>query len=259
LVISNIRVDEGWDSKQFILYGARVRNITEAVVIHLNFDDAYPGGKCREGLDFEDWAPANDHGNCFMGEKTTYSRRKFGVKCYYGTDHQIKKSSTACACTKDDYECTSCFFQPALGHACVRECGVQHPAQRCKPKETFYEVEEGMTKIEGDKCDVNNPLSVRPKGQVPCDYVSIDEPHKDKTNVFFQVVLVALMVVGFAVFAVYLWRNNDTFRSFLSGTVGIGGSNLPRGGTLADSSDEEALTPGSEVINSDPLSDSDEK
>lgn len=42
ITVANIRVDVGWDSRQFIVYGTRVINgDPQVVVIHLNFEKTY--------------------------------------------------------------------------------------------------------------------------------------------------------------------------------------------------------------------------
>jgi len=148
LSFRNVRADIGWDSREFVAYGTRTVDGKSFVsLIHLNFNNAYSGGQCREGIDYESWTPQNEHGNCFMGQKTQYQRRKFGTPCYYGRDFVRESTSTPCPCTEDDYECTSCFFRPSMGSKCQRECGPQaKPSDQLCPKKisnATYEIDNG--------------------------------------------------------------------------------------------------------------------
>lgn len=71
-----------------------------------------------------------------------------------------------------------CFYRPAMGEDCQRECGPSAPptAQQCPKKTGSYDVDEGWLLIDGNKCDAKSPLSAKPKGKVSCSmyiYTSI--------------------------------------------------------------------------------------
>jgi len=117
--------------------------------------------------------------------------------------------------------------------------------------------------IEESHCDPTLPGSVKPKGIVACDYVNQDPDCLDdacQTNHLsaLQIVILVLVMAGLVWgtlgggFA-YLWKTNDTFRSFIAGTLGF--SLAVSGGSLAEPNDEdeEDLSDGDEVLGSDDL------
>jgi hypothetical protein len=112
--VDNIRVDTYYDSRQFILHGVKGNDV---VLTHFDFDRAYKQKCVFDYLQFlftflggpndmVTWSPHDEHGNCFMGKKYHYQRRKLGDECYYGQnfDFNKEKSSEPCPCTIFDYE-----------------------------------------------------------------------------------------------------------------------------------------------------------
>lgn len=67
-----------------------------------------------QNSDYELWSP-NDgrHGEskCFLGQTTTYVRRKKDAKCFNGEDHEPVVQRSPCVCTELDFECDFGYHQ----------------------------------------------------------------------------------------------------------------------------------------------------
>eukprot|EP01125_Pyxidicula_operculata_P019743 TRINITY_DN717_c0_g1_i1.p1 TRINITY_DN717_c0_g1~~TRINITY_DN717_c0_g1_i1.p1 ORF type:complete len:778 (-),score=166.07 TRINITY_DN717_c0_g1_i1:221-2554(-) len=236
--LTNIRVSEGWDSRRFILYGERiVDGQTRGVLVHLNFDDEFSKKCSIEGGDFEYWSPTDSHGQCVLGRKTKYLRRKSGIDCYFGEEHEPQVQYENCTCTLSDYECSHCFYRPTADAPCSLACKIDNlPIDEITTycdanKDGYYELEQGYRLIEGNTCDQTKSNSVaKPKGRISCTsslYRPVTNDNASSSSLLLGVSAVVIIVaISVAAGTFFLYKSNETFRSWVSNTFGIG-ENVP--------------------------------
>lgn len=118
-----------------------------------------------DASDFELWSPHDDgrHGSadkCFLGQQTTYVRRKQDAECFNGEDLDRQIIRKPCACTEADYECDMNYIRNKVSGKCEK---LEDPNDRFKQHrmtekeqdcaiEGFYYVSLGYRKIPGNEC-----------------------------------------------------------------------------------------------------------
>jgi hypothetical protein len=121
-----------------------------STIVNIDFADLMP--KCT-AADYEEWSPADAHGNCIMGQKTFYHRRKPSSKCWNGEEFDRIIRTEKCACAANDYECSFCFRRDYFTGACVFDCfhdlGAisalpMHLADQCQAGEALYPINGGF-------------------------------------------------------------------------------------------------------------------
>eukprot|EP01126_Amoeba_proteus_P037283 TRINITY_DN3842_c0_g2_i1.p1 TRINITY_DN3842_c0_g2~~TRINITY_DN3842_c0_g2_i1.p1 ORF type:complete len:433 (+),score=94.80 TRINITY_DN3842_c0_g2_i1:1162-2460(+) len=220
-------VTSGWSSTLFIIYGSRINNKPQEashtqVLVYVDFFQTYIG-PCLEG-DFEDWSPTDVHGNCFMGHRITYRRRKVGKACYLGEGHVSSQVFKNCPCTVEDYECDYCFDRTEASHLCTWHCGLAIPSvppgfcdNSTKDHPLSFQLQPGIgyKKIATDSC-TEDASTVKPVAVVFCDVVEESQPWW-KNFMEINVVLPALLVVGLVAILFtgviwYCYKYNQDFK-----------------------------------------------
>ena len=175
ILISKILVESSSIGLHFVIHG-RVPVSSQGVVIPINFGSLnqricqQPGKPDSEDSDFEKWNP---HGltSCFMGQRTTYIRRKRESQCVNPEGLEQVYSNQICECTEHDWQCDFGFELTDNG-ICERKAGnfpSINPSEACSGE--FYFASQGYRKIPGNQCigGVNHaPIPVRcPGKQIP--------------------------------------------------------------------------------------------
>eukprot|EP01125_Pyxidicula_operculata_P008855 TRINITY_DN2932_c1_g1_i2.p1 TRINITY_DN2932_c1_g1~~TRINITY_DN2932_c1_g1_i2.p1 ORF type:complete len:713 (+),score=135.40 TRINITY_DN2932_c1_g1_i2:416-2554(+) len=233
--IDYVRIPRKRNTSHILMVGTRnVSSTVNAVILHMDFDSTYDKQcKLADG-DFETWSPKDTNGHCVMGNMTTYNLRKYGRSCYYGSDYNPidNVTTTPCVCSIEDYECSPCFYRPTLESPCVYECLLpdEHaidppsPSQCSTPDVTYYLINSGYRKIEGDTCITNTSLQLY--GQVPCSLYNKTKNGVKSASIadiatmgFALTVIIGVFVSGVLV---YFWKNSITFHNYIHHKFGIG-------------------------------------
>ncbi|ORY05058.1 vacuolar protein sorting/targeting protein 10 [Clohesyomyces aquaticus] len=142
-------------SLKFVLYGTS-RNENgrlEYVVVHLDF--AGLNKRTCEDKDFEMWEARN--GECIMGHKQSFRRRKRDADCVIGQEFKDPVPTfEPCDCDEfRDYECDF-NFKPNGKKGKEKECSpsgaLTPPEGACKGDEKTYKGTSGWRKIPGNNC-----------------------------------------------------------------------------------------------------------
>jgi len=174
--VENILVSQGWDSRKFVLYGEHQGKV---IMAQLDFENSFSRGQCSEANgDFEDWSPTDLHGECVLGKQTIFRRRRQGVDCWFGEDHQHVTNSLNCSCDIHDYECDYCFDRPDVGGPCVFYCTEDAieifklklaSAGACDKTTNLRQVDAGYIKVEEDTCEMLASSIIKPRGYASCN------------------------------------------------------------------------------------------
>ncbi|KAJ6485837.1 Oligoxyloglucan reducing end-specific cellobiohydrolase [Mycena sanguinolenta] len=141
-------------SQKFILLGQVARKdqtdkIGRYVTVSLDFTNTRKR-KCGDD-DFEKWYARSAKGECLMGHKQWYKRRKPDVDCYVGEEFTDPVGhQEPCPCTDADYECDYNFVQ--VDNKCVAAGPEPIPAGICTSPDQFYQGSSGYRKIPGNTC-----------------------------------------------------------------------------------------------------------
>eukprot|EP01129_Flabellula_baltica_P012649 TRINITY_DN5735_c0_g1_i1.p1 TRINITY_DN5735_c0_g1~~TRINITY_DN5735_c0_g1_i1.p1 ORF type:complete len:770 (-),score=149.18 TRINITY_DN5735_c0_g1_i1:15-2324(-) len=227
--VENIRVSQGWDSRKFVMYGEHQGKV---IMAQLDFEQAFSEGKCSEEAgDFENWSPTDQHGECILGRETIYRRRKEGVECWFGEEHEHVSIYRNCSCTLNDFECAPCFDRQEIGGPCVFYCTDDieeigkldfDSAGECNTETGLREISDGYLLVEGDTCDLETANSVLvPKGFISCDVKKgtfIERVLDSRWVVVALVVFLLLIIisVGFCVL-----KRNTSMRNNIKRMCGI--------------------------------------
>lgn len=182
-------------------------------------------------------------------------RRKLGVACYYGPNHQMKTKTEQCPCQREDFECAPCFFRPDLGKDCERECG-ETPLptkEQCPTAQGSYQVDNGMKLIEENKCSPRLPGATVPKATVSCSYrnpgpvTPLPPPmgHKFQTKEVFMMSFAILAFTGAVggILFFLLYYRHEGFRTAVQRRCGLAPA-ADIGQSLADTSDSDLIADG---------------
>lgn len=148
--VENVITEPRGASQEFIVYGRRNE---KGVVVHVDFSSVHkrrcegaetPGAS---DSDFEKYTPAASllgKGQCLLGKKITYTRRKASSACYNGDEFERSSSIEICECQASDFECDFGFEKRSMsgrdasdassGDWCVRQPGMP-PVTWGAPKE----------------------------------------------------------------------------------------------------------------------------
>lgn len=145
--VENVITEPRGAGQEFIVYGRRKG---KGVVVHVDFSTVHKR-RC-EGADspgaadsdFESYTPVSsllDNGQCLLGKKITYTRRRAEAACFNGDEFERSSSIEICDCQPQDFECDFGFEKRSMagedaseGDWCVREPGLP-PLLYGPPKE----------------------------------------------------------------------------------------------------------------------------
>mmetsp|Transcript_41952 Transcript_41952/g.70015 ORF Transcript_41952/g.70015 Transcript_41952/m.70015 type:complete len:856 (+) Transcript_41952:36-2603(+) len=158
--IENVIIEPSATSLHFVVYGYRSDN--DGVLISLDFASLHQS-ECK-GIDaagtpesdYEFWSPSDGrmNGQCLMGHKVKYTRRKQDAQCYNPEEVERMEDIEHCVCTEEDFECDYGFARSVQGGPCER---IKTPDgdDPSKPPEScnrFYTVTQGYRRVAGDTC-----------------------------------------------------------------------------------------------------------
>jgi hypothetical protein len=91
-------------AQNFVIHGIKQQNGKEVgVLIHLDFNNLHQR-PCND-TDYEQWSPSDMAGrNCFLGQKTIYTRRKRDAECFNPVTYEPEQKIGICECSQQDYE-----------------------------------------------------------------------------------------------------------------------------------------------------------
>lgn len=208
-------------TQSFLLIGTEVsdKSNTAIVTFKIDFTNLHDR-KCTES-DFEYWTPFNvGNGNCILGRKKSYQRRKQDAKCYVGKKFaDVQTLEEHCPCTEDDFECEVVFMRDEKDE-CVPITGVWPQPDGCKVGET-YTATSGYRRVPSDTCvggiNLAAPIqrTCQPKQQPVGPTQPVDTPHpteepssegKTSGGVIAAFILVPIVVVTFITVAFIYYR-----------------------------------------------------
>ncbi len=160
LEIENVIIEPSATSLHFVVYGYRTDN--DGVVISLDFASLHQSG-CKgidaagtEESDYEFWSPSDGrmNGQCLMGHKVKYTRRKQDAKCYNPEEIERMEDIEHCVCTEEDFECDYGFARTVQGGPCekIQSDKIDDPTQQPANCDKFYTVTKGYRRVAGDTC-----------------------------------------------------------------------------------------------------------
>jgi hypothetical protein len=235
--VTNIRIAPKGNSQKFILYGELDG---ASVLAQLDFS-GYFSRNCNDA-DYEEWSPTDLHGNCVLGEKNFYRRRKQDANCWNGDTLDRLVRSENCTCVVDDYECDFCFAYDTTSQRCVFDCFendqalslLPAPPAKCGDDKLgpFYEVQMGYRKVEDDTCDVSMQGSLKLqdlRGLIPCS-VPINRSPSGTGLVGHDAVVIVVLAITFTLVglgviilgAFIVYRKSERFRNFITYTFNTG-------------------------------------
>lgn len=205
--ITNVIIEPMSTSQHFVVYGETTtkKGVKKGVVIGLDFTGLHepmcknPDNPDTPDSDYEKWTPNDGRagGECLLGRKIIYIRRKRESQCYNGLTFERKIVVENCACTEMDYECDLGFYRPAPGEPCVRTDGVNLPFElHTPPKEchNFYTISKGYRKVPGNTC-VNgvkfDPIII------PCPFSGMFASLGFVFLILIVVILIVLVIMAF--------------------------------------------------------------
>jgi hypothetical protein len=106
--------------------------------------------QCQE-RDFEKWYARSNQGQCLMGHKQWYQRRKPDAVCYVG--HKFEDPvghEESCPCEDHDFECD--FNHVRQGNECVPVGPEPVPSGTCQNPHDTYLGSSGYRRIPGNTC-----------------------------------------------------------------------------------------------------------
>ena len=91
-------------------------------------------------------------GECILGKKYIYERKKDGICCSHGSNYERKTNISVCPCMMADFECDFGFKRDKIGGYCnPTSFASLNPPVNC-PEGQKYVQSKGYIKIKGDKC-----------------------------------------------------------------------------------------------------------
>ena len=130
--VTNIIIEPESISQQFVVYGQYNKEAAlqqQGVVVTVDFKDLHEPqckGADKAGepeSDYELWTPFDGrHGEskCFLGQQTTYVRRKAASECFNGEALERQIFRQFCTCTEMDYECDYGYYRADDGR-CLKD------------------------------------------------------------------------------------------------------------------------------------------
>jgi len=172
--IENVIIEPSATSLHFVVYGYKTDN--DGVLISLDFASLHQS-QCKgidapgaEESDYEYWSPSDGrmNGQCLMGHKVKYTRRKQDAQCYNPEESERIEDVEHCVCTEEDFECDYGFARTVQGGPCerVKNMEIEDPGNPPSNCNRFYTVSKGYRRVAGDTCRGNSakwdPV------QIPC-------------------------------------------------------------------------------------------
>lgn len=160
-------------SKKFVLLGTIGGGSDMKYAVHsIDFGGLHDERKCKD-KDFEEWYARqgkDGEASCIMGQQQYFRRRKADADCFVDEDFRDPlPKSTACACSKEDFECDYNFIRD--GDKCIPAAKLSMPKDACKGNQKTFEGSSGFRLIPGNKCHRGNPDSINLEKDIdrPCD------------------------------------------------------------------------------------------
>ena len=135
-------------SQKFLLVGTTKGDRRNAII----FLDFAPlrHHQCQDG-DFEKWYARSNQGQCLMGHKQWYKRRKLDAVCYVGNKYQDPVGhEESCPCEDHDFECD--FNYVRQGGECIPVGPEPVPQGTCQKQNDKYMGSSGYRRIPGNTC-----------------------------------------------------------------------------------------------------------
>ena len=135
-------------SQKFLLIGTTPHPRTH-VLVFLDFAPLRHR-QCQD-RDFEKWYARSNQGECLMGHKQWYQRRKLDAVCYVGHKFQDPVGhEESCICQDYDYECDFNFVRQ--GSECIPVGPEPVPTGTCQDPHDTYLGSSGYRRIPGNTC-----------------------------------------------------------------------------------------------------------
>ncbi|KAF2467591.1 vacuolar protein sorting/targeting protein 10 [Lindgomyces ingoldianus] len=141
-------------SLKFVLYGTRSKKGggREYVIVHLDFAELHES-ECKDS-DFEPWEARN--GECIMGQKQVFRRRKRDAECFINEEFKDPVPvPEPCECDAvKDFECDFNFTPSGTGNdkECTPSGALTLPKGACEGDAKTYKGPSGWRKIPGNQC-----------------------------------------------------------------------------------------------------------
>jgi photosystem II stability/assembly factor-like uncharacterized protein len=160
MMVTDVITEENGFSQVFLVVG---RQNNHGVIYQLDFGPVHerqckaPNKAGMDGSDYELWTPADDlrSGECLIGQRVTYTRRRRNAECFNGPDYRRNETVVLCECRKEDYECDVGYVRRGSKHECQAvkdDVDVHQRTLDCSDNRKQYLKSHGYRKIPGDKC-----------------------------------------------------------------------------------------------------------
>lgn len=113
--VDNIMIEPTATSQKFLIYGEKDG---KGVTVSIDFSEFHepecrnPNKPGSSESDYEIWSPNDGRsGDCLMGRKVEYVRRKQDAECFNGQEFERPKFVENCQCTEEDFECDLGFYR----------------------------------------------------------------------------------------------------------------------------------------------------
>lgn len=184
--IENILIEPDASSTKFVVYGTR--SAGKGFLRKVDFGALHPN-VCsgvaiagEAGSDYETWSPSESlGGNCLLGHKNIYVRRKRAAKCTNSEHLERASRKNNCVCAKGDFECGIGFLRAVGSTECNRDPNEIIEACLGQPNGKFLTV-DAYRKIPGNTCEggyVPEKVSIQCQESSPPHLSS--PPHFDET------------------------------------------------------------------------------
>jgi Sortilin, neurotensin receptor 3, C-terminal/Sortilin, neurotensin receptor 3, len=177
LSIRSLRADPGKLGMRFIAHGLLRGPLGanhKSFFLTVDFSSLFNNScELADDADYEEWVPSFPSGECILGKRLAYIRRKPYVLCYNPDDMEAARIKNYCFCTESDWECEAEYFRDPKTGKCVlwdSKLGTQVqalPAESNIPDncKDYYLVKSGYRKLADSGCERGIDLS----GQIfPC-------------------------------------------------------------------------------------------
>ena len=167
--VENILIEPTATSQKFLMYGERQG---KGVTVAVDFSD-YHEPECRNPAkpgssdsDYEVWSPNDGRsGECLMGRKVEYVRRKQDAECFNGQEFERPKFIENCQCTEEDFECDIGYYRDDSA-ICSRIESYKREESVCGEDLMVREV-TGYRRVAGNSCEGGVSAELEPQ-KVPC-------------------------------------------------------------------------------------------
>ncbi|GAB5370045.1 hypothetical protein AAMO2058_001458500 [Amorphochlora amoebiformis] len=193
--IENVIIEPSATSLHFVVYGYKSDN--DGVLISVDFSSLHQK-ECKgidaadtDESDYEFWSPSDGrmNGQCLMGHKVKYTRRKQDAQCYNPEEIERMEEVEHCVCTEEDFECDYGFARKVQGGPCERVKTPENDDPSAPPSDCsgFYTVTKGYRRVAGDTCRGGSakwdPI------QIPCPFPVTRGAGKLVLGILFLVVV----------------------------------------------------------------------